>query len=200
MIRVPQYFCTWLHFWSLNFLVKHSVQKLSQKIAENSKHFNVFGLISDTVLLMFLYPFVYLATNFEIIQFENVTVCQRDCNQSIIFCIRTQKMVKELRFLLDKPSGLWLQNGSTLWQFCSLDGVETKIDHLLFISSFDQWIDLQDAIIGFEKNENMVIWKNVKDLYLGLFYSSTPFTNYTCARVLPFLCCVRSLARVQVEL
>ena len=88
-------------------------------------------------------------------------------------------MVKELRFLLDKPSGLWLQNGSTLWQFCTLGGVETKIDHLLFISSFDQWIDLQDAIIGFEKNENMVIWKNVKDLYLGLFYSSTPFTNYT---------------------
>ena len=109
--------------------------------------------------LMFLYPFVYLATNFEIIQFENVTVCQRDCNQSIIFCIRTQKMVKELRFLLDKPSGLWLQNGSTLWQFCTLGGVETKIDHLLFISSFDQWIDLQDAIIGFEK---MRIWLSEK--------------------------------------
>ena len=47
-------------------------------------------------------------------------------------------MVKELRFLLDKPSGLWLQNGSTLWQFCTLGGVETKIDHLPFISSFDQ--------------------------------------------------------------
>ena len=62
-------------------------------------------------------------------------------------------MVKELRFLLDKPSGLWLQNGSTLWQFCTLGGVETKIDHLLFISSFDQWIDLQDAIIGFEKKK-----------------------------------------------
>ena len=69
-------------------------------------------------------------------------------------------MVKELRFLLDKPSGLWLQNGSTLWQFCSLDGVETKIDHLLFISSFDQWIDLQDAIIGFEKK--MRIWLSEK--------------------------------------
>ena len=62
-------------------------------------------------------------------------------------------MVKELRFLLDKPSGLWLQNGSTLSQFCTLGGVETKIDHFLFISSFDQWIDLQDAIIGFEKKK-----------------------------------------------
>ena len=102
-------------------------------------------------------------------------------------------MIKELRFLLDKPSGLWLQNGSTLWQFCTLGGVETKIDHLLFISSFDQWIDLQDAIIGFEKK--MRIWLSEKMSKICIWaYSILPHHLRIILALVPFLCCVRSVS------
>ena len=149
-----------MHFWSSNFLVKHSVQKLSQKIAENSKTFNVSGLILDNVLFDVFISLCLFSNQFWNNSIWKCHSLSKRLQPIYHILYKDKKMVKELRFLLDKPSGLQLQNGSTLWQFCTLGGVETKIDHLLFISSFDQWIDLQDAIIGFEKK--MRIWLSEK--------------------------------------